>query len=109
MSDPILKRYYLDIMTTGVNSTIGLNDVPLFVDVTGAGLRTIVPVNDWLMPGANALTVRVAWPEGKDYVQGKAEMKVFLFEADLNEELPELKSFVLLDTIYYNLRQENDR
>lgn len=99
MSDPILKRYYLDIMSTGIDVHIGLNDVPLLADPEGNGVRTVLPVNEWLAPGVNTITLRIAWPESKQHVPGKAELKVFLFEADLEQEFPEPKT-VLAELVW---------
>lgn len=91
MNTSNLKRYYLDIHSTGVQSHIGLNNLPLLTDATGAGVRTLLPVNEWIMPGTNTLTVHVSWPESRPYAKGLAEVAVSLFEADPASEFPTAK------------------
>jgi len=89
MRDPLLRYYFLDIFSTGVEANIGLNGVPVLTDGKGAGVRTILPVNEWLWPGENYLTIHIAWPEHRSYSIGQAELKVSLFEADPDHDIPE--------------------
>ncbi len=89
MSDPLLRHYFLDISSIGVQADIGLNDVPIVTDGKGAGVRTILPVNEWIWSGQNHLTVQVAWPGNKPHAPGLAELKVSLFEADPKSDFPE--------------------
>lgn len=89
MRDPLLRYYFLDITTVGVSADIGLNGVPILTDGKGVGVRTILPVNEWLWSGENFLTIHLAWPEQKPHEPGEAEVKVSLFEADPNTDMPE--------------------
>lgn len=55
-------HHLLKLSTAGLTAIFGVNGAPLLVDSTGAGLRSAWPVNPWLKPRGNALTIYLAKP-----------------------------------------------
>jgi hypothetical protein len=63
----------LDVRSEMVNLLAGINDLPLVVN-TGDGIKTKVPLNEWLMPGPNRLTVKLGRPLGQWFQPGRASV-----------------------------------
>ena len=62
---------FLKFLTEGFVVTAGLNDAPLGVDLTGAGLSTVLEANPWLRLGTNTLTILLTAPPEKPGAEKK--------------------------------------
>ena len=80
--------YYLDVQATEAVSFIGVNGVPVVADPRGRGARCVRPINEWLLPQGNQLTLSLSWPEAKPRQPGKALVRAAVFLADPNSEFP---------------------
>jgi len=80
--------YYLSVEATGVLATVGINDVPLVVGDKPGSLTATEPVNLWLLPSDNRITVDLAWPSGKPVTKGSASVEAVLFLHDSATEVP---------------------
>lgn len=89
MSELQIQRFYLEVSSEGAAIAVSLNDVPLLVDDQGKGLATVMPVNEWILPGANKLQLFVAWPEDRQYEPGLAYVSAMVFIANPRAEFPE--------------------
>lgn len=74
-------RHVLQLNTYGLSAVIGINRAHTVVDRNGAGVGTIRPINEWVMPGENTLDILLAPAEGDPGVD-TAEVKAALFVAD---------------------------
>jgi hypothetical protein len=84
-----LTHHFLDVDSSGVGLYLGVNGVQLLVDPKGDGIRTLLPVNEWIMPGENKLTATLNWPAHQDFKPNTAAVKLSLFESDPESEFPD--------------------
>lgn len=80
--------YCLDLETAGVAAVARVNGVPLAIDPTGEGLRTVRPINEWLLPDANALTVLLSAPIDPAFVREAPFLRSTVFRADPASAFP---------------------
>ncbi|MEP0847589.1 MAG: hypothetical protein HRF50_12335 [Phycisphaerae bacterium] len=80
--------FYLRFQSLECGVAAGVNDVPLVWDPGGRGAQTTRPINEWIMPAGNRLTVFVSWPEEKPYQPGKSSIRAMVFIHKQGEDLP---------------------
>lgn len=74
-----MVEYFLKASSSRLACIVGVNDVPIYEDLRGAGFSGARGVNEWLLPEGNIFTVYIFWPPGKPYEPGVAQMSAFLF------------------------------
>jgi hypothetical protein len=79
MSEP---RYYLSIKAASIAFRAGINQVPLRIDLQGQGHSSDTPLNAWLHPESNELTVDLFWPPRVPFQPGVASFSADVFLAD---------------------------
>lgn len=75
------KRYYLDADSAVLCTIMGVNGIPILSDPAGEGRRAIYPINEWLKPGENTITLYAAWPEEKPFVPATGRVSLRVFES----------------------------
>ncbi len=85
--------YFLSVESHNALIEVGLNDAPLIIDVEGEGVATSEPVMSWIMPGENALTIKLK-PLFEDDKPLPAKLKVKLFLHDAEQEVPTVKQLL---------------
>jgi len=69
-------------------SSAGINDIPLVAEPKGEGIITDIPINYWLMPKNNRLTIKLFQPSEKPSDSGEAKVEAMIYIADPNSEFP---------------------
>jgi len=80
--------YYLSVRWTHAASSVAVNGVPLVVDAAGGGIATDVPINLWLPPGENELSVFLRWPTHAPYEAGVAAGEAHAYLHDPSADVP---------------------
>ena len=80
--------YFLTVRSKEAATVTSINDVPLVSDSAAEGVVTDQPLNLWLMPGENVLSVFLRWPRTKEYVPGKAEADAHVYLHDAAQDVP---------------------
>ena len=57
-----MTHHLLKLITSGLTATVGLNGAPILIDPNGIGLNATFPVNPWLKPKENTLSIFLALP-----------------------------------------------
>jgi hypothetical protein len=87
-STKMIPTYYLSVQSENIISRIGINDVPLVVDAEAEGMLTSEPINSWIQPSGNRLTVSLDWPQDREFALGQARVAAEVFMADPEAEIP---------------------
>jgi hypothetical protein len=87
-SPKMIPAYYISVKSQNVISRVGINDVPLVVDNEAEGILTSEPVNYWIQPSGNRLTISLQWPQDRELVRGQARVQAEVFLADPQAEIP---------------------
>ena len=82
------EQYYLEVKALNVGVFAGINDVSIVSDASGEGVSTLRPINEWILPKRNCLTVSLAWPAGKEFKPGLASVEASVFVADPDSPFP---------------------
>ncbi|HKB16719.1 MAG TPA: hypothetical protein VKF62_11685 [Planctomycetota bacterium] len=80
--------FFLSVEAAGVRIVAGLNDVPLLVGEEPGGIVSTEPVQVWLKPAGNRLTVELSWPPDRAFLKGTARAEVTVFVHDPSSEAP---------------------
>ncbi len=83
------ELFYLQVVAEGAGSAVGVNDVPLVIDSDGGGISIVRPINEWLMPDNNRLSVFLHWPETRTYAAGLARVRASVFIGHPAAEWPQ--------------------
>lgn len=89
--------YFLSVEANNVLATVKLNDAPVVVHDSGAGISMEKPVFTWLAPRENTLSVSLVALPGEEKIRG--EIKVSLFLHDNTADVPTAKE-VLASIVY---------
>ena len=81
------EQHYISVKSSNLAIRAGLNGMPIVSDRGGTGIVITEPVNVWLKPDANTLSVWLSGSPGQPGLGvGSAEVSVFVH--DPREELP---------------------
>ena len=86
--------YYLSLQCKGVVCSIELNGVVIVEDKTGNGINADIPVNAWIMPSGNVLTMNVYAEISED---NHLETKLYIHD---NESMRPTPKVTLVETSY---------
>ena len=87
------NQYVINVESRAVGARVGINGVPLAVDMRGEGQQLTRGINEWILPEEkdrgkqkkefrNHLSVFLFWPAGKEFVKGTASVKASVYIAD---------------------------
>ncbi|OQY28746.1 MAG: hypothetical protein B6244_06185 [Candidatus Cloacimonetes bacterium 4572_55] len=84
----MVDYYYISVISIGFGLQIRINDIPIISDLTGEGITTDEPINRWIKPGENKLSIRLEPPAILPENISKPKLEVKAFIADPASEAP---------------------
>jgi hypothetical protein len=84
----MIDQYYLKVQSQSVCLAVGVNRAAIIDDYKAEGVSAVRPINEWILPEGNELTVSITWPRDKSFEAGKARVTCSVFLADPRSPLP---------------------
>ena len=81
------KSFTLKVEKTVTALELRVNDIPIFLSPSDQNLDTVEPVDMWIQPGENSLSIKLEWPEGQGYSPGLADCRAVLEHLEEGEKI----------------------